>query len=66
MLVTGDENYVSDYYILLNVKEPYSVLFPAEILWVKPLYLEPNKLYYIVITDNIAMYNVIDNIIVEE
>ena len=64
-IIRSDENYVSNYFILLNVQEPHLVFFPAEILWVKPLDLESNKLYYITITDNIAMYNVIDNPVID-
>ena len=40
---------------------PYSLSFPSDIKWVRNLELEDNKTYYIVISQNIAMWVAINN-----
>ena len=58
---TEENDYLNEYYIILNITTPYTLSFPSNIKWVKNLELEDNKTYYIVISQNIAMWVAINN-----
>lgn len=58
---TEENDYLNEYYLILKMTTPYSLSFPSHIKWVRNLELEDNKTYYIVISQNIAMWVAINN-----
>lgn len=55
-----EDGYVHSYEIVLKVgNTAYSVSFPSNIKWVKPLEILPNTRYYIIIEDNTAMWTAV-------